>query len=116
MKSILRRITPDEPLFGPLLVYDVVRTARRKLILHRSLYLLGLGLVLYLVYAAWFPNLKLNRLFEEQVLDRTRVARFAESFFLSFVVLQFAVVLLVTPAYAATALAAEKANRTLELL
>jgi ABC-type transport system involved in multi-copper enzyme maturation permease subunit len=106
----------DWALFGPLLPYDLVRSARGPIILHRALYILGLGLVLYVVFAVWFPELRAGRIFETYSADLNRASRFANSFFTSIVVLQFAVVILVAPAYTATPLAAEKANGTLELL
>jgi ABC-type transport system involved in multi-copper enzyme maturation permease subunit len=115
--AIFRRAEGDGTgLFGPLLGYDLVRTARRHIILHRCLYLVGIALVLYLIYLSWSSLLRSGGLFDAHPVDSRELSRFAESFFTSFVLLQFAVVSIVTPAYAATALASEKANRTLELL
>jgi ABC-type transport system involved in multi-copper enzyme maturation permease subunit len=109
-------IEPDSELFGPLLGYDLVRTARRHIILHRCLYLFSLAGVLYLIYSSRAPAVLGPALFDTYRVDNRMLARFAESFFASFVLLQFAVVSIVTPAYTATVMASEKANRTLELL
>lgn len=52
-------------LFGPVLAYDLVRTARRgTAIAHRCLYALVLFSALYLVFAAQFPEVGLTELFD----------------------------------------------------
>jgi ABC-type transport system involved in multi-copper enzyme maturation permease subunit len=107
-------------LLGPVFFYDALRTARRGR--HRLLRCLYAGLllvVLALVYARWFvrdPSAGLMALFEGGRVDRNDLARFAESFFYTFLGAQYAVVLLVTPAYTAGAIAEERQARTLESL
>src|SRR5262249_21346198 len=90
---------------------------RGEPIAHRCLYAGLLACVLLVSYWRWFPDLDLadpmRSLSLRNAHDR---AHFAESFFAGFMVLQFAVVLLLTPTYTAGAIANERERRTLELL
>jgi ABC-type transport system involved in multi-copper enzyme maturation permease subunit len=105
-------------LFGPLLPYDLVRTARRKgMLINRCFYLFALWFILYLVFASSFPQLRNpSNLFAEFEVDRQRLPKLAEHFFLAFVLLQSLALQLVTPPYTAATIATEKANRTLDYL
>jgi ABC-type transport system involved in multi-copper enzyme maturation permease subunit len=104
-------------LFGPVFVYDLVRTARRgQQIGHRCLYAGLLLLLLLVLYCMWFPYRDLEGLMQPVRLRPGQVSEFATYFFQAFMVIQFGVVLLVTPAYTATAIAEEKERRTLEFL
>lgn len=106
-------------LFGPLLFYDVLRTARRgRYIALRCVYaglLLGL---LFTVYYSWFGgrNTSMRELFSGASVESRAMTRFAGSFFSTFMGAQFAAVVLLTPAYAAGSIAEEKERRTLEFL
>lgn len=98
-------------LFGPVLFYDLVRTARRsRYLLLRCLYATVLALLMGWVYLIWTANS------HEGVIRASLLARFAESFFYTFMVVQFLTVVVLTPAYTAGAIAEEKDRKTLEFL
>jgi ABC-type transport system involved in multi-copper enzyme maturation permease subunit len=102
---------------GPVFLYDLVRTARRGQQLgHRTLYAVLLLALLFAVYWSWFPSYGQDSLLHEQAIRPADKARFAGSFFMAFLGIQFAVVLLVTPAYTAGAIAEHKERRTLDFL
>ncbi len=103
------------PLFGPVLFYDLVRSARRgRTSLLRSLYAVALLLMLFLFYASWAGSLW--DVWSVQGVHPNQVAAFAEQFFHYFITVQFVVVALLTPALTAGALAEEKDRGTLEYL
>jgi ABC-type transport system involved in multi-copper enzyme maturation permease subunit len=98
-------------IFGPVFYYDLVRLSRRgRYILLRTLYGLGLAALLCLVYLEWHEANSGDR------IDVTQLTQFTESFFYTLMGVQFAVVVLLTPAYVAGAIAEEKERRTLEFL
>jgi ABC-type transport system involved in multi-copper enzyme maturation permease subunit len=100
---------------GPVLVYDVLRSARRgRFILVRWLYAVGLLLLLLWVYAVWSSE----RVFRTQAVqnDFREMAKLAEYYFGAFSIAQFLAVALLTPAYVAGAIAEEKEKKTLEFL
>lgn len=103
---------------GPVFRYDLIRTARRgHLMGHRFVYGMLLMVVLYLVFATWFPEVAQGyNLFESRSLPVKHCSRFAESFFWTFLSIQLALIILVTPAYTAGVIAEEKQRRTLEFL
>jgi ABC-type transport system involved in multi-copper enzyme maturation permease subunit len=106
-------------LAGPLLFYDLLRTARRgRYVLLRCIYGSLLLATLIWLYLSWFAarNLDLLSLFASAEVENKRLSNFASSFFSIFMGVQFAAVLLLTPAYAAGAIAEEKERRTLEFL
>jgi ABC-type transport system involved in multi-copper enzyme maturation permease subunit/uncharacterized membrane protein YqaE (UPF0057 family) len=100
------------PLLGPVLAYDMIRTTRRgRYALLRVVYALALLLFILalhraqpaLLRGAW-PPVNFN------------MARFAETFCYTFLAVQFAAVIALTPAYVAGAVAEEKDRKTLEFL
>ncbi len=96
-------------LFGPVLFYDMVRSARRgRYIVLRCLYA---GLLLFFLFTVW-----LNTRHLAVQNDRREAARMAENFFETFMAVQFVTVILLTPAYVAGAIADEKDRKTLEFL
>jgi ABC-type transport system involved in multi-copper enzyme maturation permease subunit len=98
-------------LFGPVLFYDLVRAARRfRYYVIRVLYCLFLLAMLCWMYFTYAAGADLSSLRPDEA------ARFASSFFYTFMVVQFLVVTVVTPAYVAGALAEEKERKTLEFL
>src|SRR5262245_13062168 len=102
-------------VFGPVLVYDVLRSARRgRFILIRWLYAIGLLLLLLWVYAVWSSE----RVFRTQAVQNEfrEMAKLAEYYFGAFSIAQFLAVALLTPAYVAGAIAEEKDKKTLEFL
>jgi ABC-type transport system involved in multi-copper enzyme maturation permease subunit len=102
-------------LFGPVLVYDLVRTARRgQLVAHRCLY--ALLIILILVVVCWFQGHDLLKLLTGLQLTIKQRAALSGAVFASFMMVQYAMVLIVTPTYTAGAIAKEKERRTLELL
>src|SRR5947209_10204371 len=99
-------------LLGPVFRYDLVRVARRQpLALWRAAYGLGLLLALFVLYVTALPDAWLGG----TVTDKD-AAGFATRFFGVFTAVQFAAVILITPALAANAVAEERANNTLPFL
>lgn len=106
-------------LFGPVLFYELLRTGRRgRYVAVRFIYGFLLLVVLFSVYTSWLP-LKMNGIgefFAAGALPSRDLTRFSASFFAVFMLIQFAAVLLLTPAYTAGAVADEKERGTLEAL
>lgn len=95
---------------GPVCWYDMVRSARRgRYFLLRCLYALGLVCILCLMYLESFD------LFDRQVRPQ-RLTQFGERYFSWFMIIQFLLSQLLTPAYVAGAIAEEKERKTLEFL
>src|SRR5438552_17232167 len=104
-------VLPMPRVFGPVLWYDMMRTARRgRYILIRSLYAAALAIILGLMFLSWYDPT--NR----AGISASEMAEFTASFFYTFMGLQFATVALLTPAYVAGAVAEEKERRTLEFV
>jgi ABC-type transport system involved in multi-copper enzyme maturation permease subunit len=98
--------------FGPVLVYDLVRAARRsRYFFVRLLYLFAL-----LALLSWFYLAAAGDNAFGGAVPPKQAAEFATSFFYVFMAAQFLVVTVVTPAYVAGAIAEEKERRTLEYL
>jgi ABC-type transport system involved in multi-copper enzyme maturation permease subunit len=98
-------------LFGPVLFYDLVRIGRRtRYTLLRCLYATFLLVLLCWIYLIWSVRS------ESGSIRASEMADFAESFFYTFMVIQFVTVALLTPAYTAGAIAEEKDRRTLEFV
>jgi ABC-type transport system involved in multi-copper enzyme maturation permease subunit len=110
---------PATRLVGPVLFYDLLRTTRGgRTFSLRSLYGLLLLVILLLVYLSWFGSGHRGPM---AALAGSRLAvhdvpRFAAQFFYAFLGVQYGMVLLLTPASAAAALAEEKERRTLEFV
>ncbi len=114
---LLRRA--GQQFFGPVFFYDLVRTARRgQQIGHRVLYAVLLVGVILLVFWSWFPAIRfdVHHLWDGVPISLREKAHFAGTFFNTFMLVQFVVVVIVTPAYTATAIAEEREKRTLEFL
>jgi ABC-type transport system involved in multi-copper enzyme maturation permease subunit len=105
-------------LFGPVLFYDLVRTARQgRAFLLRAAYAFALLFALSVLYATYLSRTNpFDSLFGEARVDIQQVAEFGSRFFLTFLGLQFGAVFVLTPALTATAIAEEKERRTLEYL
>jgi ABC-type transport system involved in multi-copper enzyme maturation permease subunit len=100
-------------------VHDLRRTTRRgRVALLRGAYGLTLLVALAGVYVSWFPGrLTLAGLFAPgPELSPRELARFAEQFAAVALLVQFAAVLLLTPAAVAGAVAGERQRGTLDLL
>jgi ABC-type transport system involved in multi-copper enzyme maturation permease subunit len=98
-------------LFGPVLFYDLVTIARRRrYVLLRLLYAILLTLVLVWVYFLWTLRTPGG------TVPVKEMAEFGQSFFFTFMCLQFLAIGVLTPAYTAGAIADEKDRRTLEFL
>lgn len=95
-------------LFGPVLFYDMVRTARQnRYFAMRMLYSGLLLLILWVFFATTVSD--------RHPGDRD-VAILAQVFFSIFMVTQLCMVVLLTPAYVAGAIAEEKDRKTLEFM
>ena len=105
-------------LLGPVLPYDLVRTARqRRFFLLRAVYATMLLLVLAWIYLSAFRSQGgLAVLLQGGTFHIHETAAFAEGFFLTFSAIQFLAVLLFTPVYIAGAIIEEKDRRTMEYL
>src|SRR4051812_23832421 len=91
-------------LLGPVFYYDLVRQSRRRFVpLLRLLYLVGLFVILCAA------GLNTSRYPQS-------VVRFVETFFNTFLTVQFLVVVALTPALTAGALTEEKESQTLPFL
>lgn len=95
---------------GPLLFYELVRVARRpRYFLIRTLFPVPLALIICWIYFWSVENRGGSLKFNE-------MASFSASVFYTFVSVQILLVVLLTPAYVAGAIAEEKSSRTLEFL
>jgi ABC-type transport system involved in multi-copper enzyme maturation permease subunit len=96
--------------FGPILWYDLVRTSRRaRTYFVRGAYLLILFAVLGMMYWSHWA-------FRYRSPSNSEVARFASDFFYTFLTTQFVMMVLLTPAYTAGAIADEKQKKTMQFL
>lgn len=109
--------------FGPVLFYDLVRTARRRQhVLLRSAYALLLLAALFSAYCKFIldEQRSLAGMFAGFSLPkealREKMPVLAGSVFQGFLVLQFLAIYLLTPAYVAPAIAEEKERRGLDYL
>jgi ABC-type transport system involved in multi-copper enzyme maturation permease subunit len=111
--ALLSRRYPPR-IFGPVLFYDLVRTARRvRFTVVRTIYAAVLAIVL-----GWMGLLFLARYSDESGFGMTinHMAEMANIYFSTFMVIQFIVVVVLTPAYVAGAVAEEKERKTLEFI
>jgi ABC-type transport system involved in multi-copper enzyme maturation permease subunit len=99
------------PLFGPVLVFDLVRSARRnRYFVARILYASVLAIILFWAYFLVYVD---NR---GRELTNNDMAQFSSGVFYTFMIVQFGLVSLLTPAYTAGAIAEEKDRKTLPFL
>jgi ABC-type transport system involved in multi-copper enzyme maturation permease subunit len=112
-------------LVGPILFYDLVRSARQgRHALFRCLYLAALLVMLFLLYVNRLGTLSPTMTNSQGPaappgggsLMPTQMAQFAEAFFETFAIVQFVVIVLLTPGCTAGAIAEEKERRTIEYL
>jgi ABC-type transport system involved in multi-copper enzyme maturation permease subunit len=106
-------------IFGPVLFYDLLHTARRgRHLIFRLLYAVLLAGLLLLLYSeevgkrggGWWEDWRVPQ------TQRAEVLRFNETFFIRFTLVQFALILLITPGVTAGAIAEEKERKTLEFM
>jgi ABC-type transport system involved in multi-copper enzyme maturation permease subunit len=106
-------------VFGPVLFYDLLHTARRgRHLLFRVLYVSVLVGLLFLLYSEEVGK-RGGTLWADWRIPQTQrqeVLRFNEAFFTRFTLVQFALIVLLTPGVTAGAIAEEKERRTLEFL
>lgn len=106
-------------LLGPVLSYDLIRSARRgRTFLLRSCYIFTLLTVLFLLYLQWIGRGRdvIYALTGTGSLDKQDVDRFAAHFFLLFFAVQLGAVLLLTPVFTASCVAEERTRGTLDFL
>jgi ABC-type transport system involved in multi-copper enzyme maturation permease subunit len=102
-------------LFGPVLFYDVVRNSRRaRTFVTRCGYLLLLLVFLWSVVGSQIE--RDTHLSTEGTADPSKLAALAESFFVTFMLVQLGLAVFLTPAYVAGAITEEKERKTLEYL
>jgi len=91
-----------------VLFYDMVRTARQgRYVLARVAYAIALFCILNLFAQGWIQSGNLSA---------TDLAQLADSFFGALMMIQFTVIIALTPAYAAGSITEEKERKTLEYL
>lgn len=102
-------------LFGPVFVYEALRLARhpRYLLARVAFAVLLAGLFTYAYFHWAKSNADVN---VGNALSIHAEAELAETFFSIYMVVQFAMVVLLTPAFVAGAIAEEKERRTLEFM
>jgi ABC-type transport system involved in multi-copper enzyme maturation permease subunit len=109
-------------VFGPVLFYDLLRTARRgRAVLLRAIYATLLLYTLVLVYLVWLGR---HGSFDGGFwasllgysLSMRQAADFAAWFFGVFMAIQMLALLLLTPAYTSGAISAEKERGTLTMM
>jgi len=108
-----------QQFFGPVLYCDLVRTTRRgRSYFVRCGYAIALLVVLYFLFLSWANDSRRGAVEDAGAwtLPPHEMAEFAYSFFSTFLIAQFALVVLLTPIYAASAITEEKERRTLEFL
>ncbi|HZZ81205.1 MAG TPA: ABC transporter permease subunit [Gemmataceae bacterium] len=100
-------------LFGPVLFYDMVRTARRS---RYSIIRIIYGSFLFVTLCYMVLMLALQPHLNGRPMLGREQAVVAEVFFAFFMIVQVIVVVMLTPAYVAGAIADEKDRKTLEFL
>jgi ABC-type transport system involved in multi-copper enzyme maturation permease subunit len=99
-------------VFGPMFALDAVRAGRRNsTFLVRGLFLVGLAIVLFMFFSAYYRRFQGRALVNPKVL-----ADFAEEFFWVYAVTQFVIACALTPAFTAAAITDEKERKTLDFL
>jgi ABC-type transport system involved in multi-copper enzyme maturation permease subunit len=97
-------------LFGPVLYYDLVRSARRlRFVVVRTLYALLVSFIL-----CWMFYIQVVQYGWR--MPTQQMAEFANDFFYAYLIIQYLTVVLLTPAYTAGAIAEEKERKTLEFI
>lgn len=98
-------------LVGPIFAYELVRIARRgRCFLIRGMCACLFAMLVLGMYWVW------SRLFEQGKVPPSQMSAFAEAVFVIFLGLQFALAILITPAYTAAAITDEKERNTLAFL
>ncbi len=98
-------------LFGPVLLYDLIRNARRNRFLLYRIYGYFILILVTLFYVGWEVARR-----EHKLMTTQEIAAFAAAFDYTFLSLQIVAVALLTPAYLGGVIAEEKERRTLEYL
>jgi ABC-type transport system involved in multi-copper enzyme maturation permease subunit len=103
-------------LFGPVFFHDIVRTGRqRHTYLLRWLYAVVVGFTLTTLYYSWLRG-KAHASNLNVVVGTNELANFGAEFFTTFIVMQFLVVVLLTPVYVAGTICVDKERKILEFL
>src|SRR5262249_50032516 len=115
----LWRIVRRARLFGSVFYYDLTRTSRRNLFRVRASLIVLLLILFFVVHLIWLMR-KWHRpwtdLFDPLVLTLQERTAFTASFFYTFLGFQYVAALVLTPAYVAGELCAEKERKSLDLL
>jgi ABC-type Na+ efflux pump permease subunit len=98
-------------LFGPVLFYDLVRSARRmRFVVVRTMYAMFVGFVICWIY--FIVSVRRS----DWRMSASEMSAFATGILYTFLSIQFITVVLLTPAYTAGAIAEEKERKTLEFI
>jgi ABC-type transport system involved in multi-copper enzyme maturation permease subunit len=100
--------------FGPILWFDLVRTGRRtRTYLIRTAYLLILFAVIAWMYYLFTVQ---HSYYSSSELGQGEIARFGQRVFWTFAAFQFCLLVVLTPAYTAGAIAEERQRKTLPFI
>lgn len=104
-------------LFGPVFFYDIVRTGRQRLtFMLRWGYAVLVGFTLTMLYYSWLDG-KVNYFSNPNpVVGTNELANFGYEFVNTFLIMQFIVVVLLTPVYVAGTICVDKERKILEFL
>src|SRR4051812_5765561 len=104
-------------VLGPVFWYDLIRNGRRtRYLVLRCVYVLLLLFAFWLIYQEYSRQLRSQGIGGGRGFSQADMAVFGEQFFGYFLLIQYAVLILVTPAYVVSAIAEEKQRRTLEFM
>lgn len=104
-------------VLGPVFWYDLIRNGRRtRYLVLRCLYVALLLFAFWLIYQEYGMQLHAQGVGGRNGFSQADMAVFGERFFGYFLVIQYAILILVTPAYVASAIAEEKQRKTLEFM
>jgi len=103
-------------MFGPVFMYEVIRLGRKRTtFVMRLLYVLAIMALLGILYLSWLESVGYFAN-TGQKIPFQRMSQFANTFFYTFLGVQFGVLVVLTPAYVAGTVADEKERKTLEFL
>jgi ABC-type transport system involved in multi-copper enzyme maturation permease subunit len=108
-----------QKLLGPMVFYDLVRTTRRgRHIVFRCVYAGALLVWFFVFYSAWLARSgdPWDAALRGGTIQIGQIPAFAQSFFLTFMAVQYVAVLLLTPVFVTGAISEEREMGTLRLL
>lgn len=110
--------TAVRQMFGPVFTYEAIRLGRKRMtFILRGMYVVGMMGFLGLMYLTWLEETRVYTSYgSRSSVKPSELSEFATMFFFTFEILQFIIVVMLTPAYVAGAITDEKQRKTLEFL